>query len=140
MRSLTGTCILAAAVLATACGTTKEAAKAADTTATVVTPPPAPQAIVTVIYKWPKDTAKFEKYYPTHLKIVGDHQQEIGFTRAEVTKFVSSLQGTKSEYYRQAELYFPSMDAAQGRASRPPASRRSAMTSRTSWRPTGSLA
>ena len=66
---------------------------------------------MTVLYLWPKDTAKFEKYYPTHLKIVGDHQQEIGFTKAELTKFVSSLQGTKAEFYRQAELYFPSMDA-----------------------------
>ncbi len=113
MRSLTGTCLLATVVLMTACGTTKEAAKAADTTAAVAAPPPPPQAIVTVIYLWPKDTAKFEKYYPTHLKIVGDHQQEIGFTRAELTKFKSSLQGTKSEYYRQAELYFPSMDAAK---------------------------
>ena len=66
---------------------------------------------MTVLYLWPKDTAKFEKYYPTHLKIVGDHQQEIGFTKAELTRFVSSLQGTKPEFYRQAELYFPSMDA-----------------------------
>jgi len=114
MKSLSRTGVLVAAVLASACGPTKEAAKAADTTAAVApTPPPPPQAIVTVLYKWPKDTAKFEKYYPTHLKIVGDHQQEIGFTRAELTKFVSSLQGTKSEYYRQAELYFPSMDAAK---------------------------
>ena len=115
MRSLASTCILAAGVLMTACGPTKEAAKAADTAAAAAAaapaPPPAPQAIVTVLYKWPKDTAKFEKYYPTHLKIVGDHQQEIGFTKAELTKFVSSLQGAKPEFYRQAELYFPSMDA-----------------------------
>lgn len=113
MRSLTCTWLIAAAVLVMACGPTKEkdAAKAADTTA--VTPPPPPRAIVTVLYLWPKDTAKFEKYYPTHLKIVGDHQQEIGFTKAELTKFVSSLQGTKAEYYRQAELYFPSLDAAK---------------------------
>jgi uncharacterized protein (TIGR02118 family) len=112
MRSLASTCILATAVLVSACGPTKEAAKAADTTAAAApAPPPPPQAIVTVLYLWPKDTAKFEKYYPTHLKIVGDHQQEIGFTRAELTKFSSSLQGTKPEFYRQAELYFPSMDA-----------------------------
>ena len=112
MRRLAGTSILAATVLAAACGPRKEAAKAADTTAAVApAPPPPPRAIVTVLYKWPKDTAKFEKYYPTHLKIVGDHQQEIGFTKAELTKFVSSLQGTKPEFYRQAELYFPSMDA-----------------------------
>jgi uncharacterized protein (TIGR02118 family) len=112
MRRIAGTSILAAAVFVSACGPTKEAAKAADTTAAVApAPPPPPQAIVTVLYLWPKDTAKFEKYYPTHLKIVGDHQQEIGFTRAELTKFTSSLQGTKPEFYRQAELYFPSMDA-----------------------------
>jgi uncharacterized protein (TIGR02118 family) len=112
MRSLASTCILAAAVIVSACGPTKEAAKAADTTAAAApTPPPPPQAIVTVLYLWPKDTAKFEKYYPTHLKIVGDHQQEIGFTKAELTKFSESLQGTKPEFYRQAELYFPSMDA-----------------------------
>ncbi len=110
MRSLTCASLMAAALLLSACGPTKEAAKAADTTA-AVTPPPPPRAIVTVLYLWPKDTAKFEKYYPTHLKIVGDHQQEIGFTKAELTKFVSSLQGTKGEFYRQAELYFPSMDA-----------------------------
>ena len=112
MRSRTCASLIAAAILVTACGTTKEATKAADTTA-AVTPPPPPQAIATVLYLWPKDTAKFEKYYPTHLKIVGDGQQEIGFTKAELTKFVSSLQGTKSEYYRQAELYFPSLEAAR---------------------------
>ena len=112
MRSPTCTWLIAAAVLMTACGTTKEAAKAPDTTA-AVTPPPPPRAIVTVLYLWPKDTAKFEKYYPTHLKILGDHQQEIGFTKGELTKFASSLQGTKAEFYRQAELYFPSLDAAK---------------------------
>jgi ABC-type glycerol-3-phosphate transport system substrate-binding protein len=101
MRSLASLCLVAA-VLVSACGPTREAAKpAADTTA-AVTPPPTPQAIVTVLYLWPKDTAKFEKYYPTHLKIVGDHQQEIGFTKAELTKFISSLQGSKPEFYRQA--------------------------------------
>lgn len=112
MRSLTCIAIVAASALMAACGAPKEAAKAADTTTAAVTPPP-PRAIVTVLYLWPKDTAKFEKYYPTHLKIVGDHKQEIGFTSAELTKFVSSLQGTKPEFYRQAELYFPSLDAAK---------------------------
>lgn len=112
MRCHASTSMLAVAALISACGPTKEAAKAADTTAAVApTPPPPPQAIVTVLYLWPKDTAKFEKYYPTHLKLVGDHQQEIGFTKAELTKFSTSLQGTKPEFYRQAELYFPSMDA-----------------------------
>jgi uncharacterized protein (TIGR02118 family) len=113
MRRFVGTSFIALATALSACGAPKEAAKpAADTATTAVLPPPAPpRAIATVLYKWPKDTAKFEKYYPTHLKIVTDHQQEIGFTKAELTKFVSSLQGTKPEFYRQAELYFPSMDA-----------------------------
>jgi uncharacterized protein (TIGR02118 family) len=68
---------------------------------------------VTVLYKWPKDPAAFEKYYPTHLKIVGDAKNEIGFTKAELTKFTSSLDGKKPEFYRQAELYFPSAEAAK---------------------------
>jgi uncharacterized protein (TIGR02118 family) len=71
-----------------------------------------PMAIVTVIYKQPKDTAAFEKYYAdTHLPLVGANQQEIGFTKAELTKFASNVDGSSPALYRQAELYFPSMDA-----------------------------
>lgn len=71
-------------------------------------------AIVTVIYKAPKDTAAFEKYYAdTHLPLVSAGQSEIGFTRAELTRFNSNLDGSKPARYRQAELYFPSMDAAK---------------------------
>ncbi len=73
--------------------------------------PPAHQAIVTVIYKWPKSPAAFEKYYPTHLKIVGDGQAEIGFVRADLTKFDSNVDGSAPAEYRQAELCFPTMDA-----------------------------
>ena len=73
-----------------------------------------PGAIVTVIYKAPTDTAAFEKYYSeTHLPLVGAGQSEIGFTRAELTRFNSNLDGSKPARYRQAELYFPSMDAAK---------------------------
>jgi uncharacterized protein (TIGR02118 family) len=69
-------------------------------------------AIVTVLYKAPKDTAAFEKYYrTTHLPLVVAKQQEIGFTRAGLTKFASTVDGKKPVYYRQAQLYFPSMDA-----------------------------
>lgn len=94
------------------------AAAPADTTATPAaapTPPPpaGPQAIVTVLYKWPKSPAAFEKYYPTHLKIVGDVRSEIGFTKAELTKFTSALDGKKAPFYRQAELYFPDVAAAK---------------------------
>jgi len=73
-----------------------------------------PGAIVTVIYKAPKDTAAFEKYYAeTHVPLVVAGQSEIGFTRAELTRFNSNLDGSKPARYRQAELYFPSMDAAK---------------------------
>ena len=72
----------------------------------------APAAIVTVIYRTPKDTAAFEKYYSeTHLPLVTANQAEIGFEKAELTKFVSNLDGSPPARYRQAELYFPSMEA-----------------------------
>jgi len=80
-----------------------KAAAPADTTtvpAAAPAPPPGPQAIVTVLYKWPKSPAAFEKYYPTHLKIVGDGQAEIAFTKAELTKFTSALDGKKPAFYR----------------------------------------
>jgi uncharacterized protein (TIGR02118 family) len=71
-------------------------------------------AIVTVIYKAPKDTAAFEKYYSeTHVPLVVANQPEIGFTRAELTRFNTNLDGSKPARYRQAELYFPSLEAAK---------------------------
>jgi uncharacterized protein (TIGR02118 family) len=73
-----------------------------------------PAAIVTVIYKTPKDTATFEKYYAeTHLPLVTANQAEIGFERAELTRFASNLDGSPPARYRQAELYFSSAAAAQ---------------------------
>jgi uncharacterized protein (TIGR02118 family) len=88
----------------------------ADTAAAAAPAEPAapagPQAIVTVIYKQPKDTAAFEKYYrESHLPLVTSKQQEIGFTKAELTKFTSTLDGKKPTFYRQAELYFDNLDA-----------------------------
>ena len=71
-----------------------------------------PAAIVTVIYKTPKDTAAFEKYYAaTHLPLLESNKKEIGLERAEFTKFVSNLDGSAPGRYRQAELYFSSMEA-----------------------------
>jgi uncharacterized protein (TIGR02118 family) len=102
-------------LLAVACG--KPADKAAEAppanTAAAAAPAPAaaPQAIVTIVYKMPKDTAAFEKYYKeVHLPLVSEKQQEIGFTKVELTKFVSTLDGKKPTFYRQAELYFNSLD------------------------------
>jgi uncharacterized protein (TIGR02118 family) len=88
----------------------------ADTAAAAAPAAPAasagPQAIVTVIYKQPKSPAAFEKYYSeTHLPLVSSKQQEIGFTKAELTRFTSTLDGKKPTFYRQAELYFDDMDA-----------------------------
>jgi uncharacterized protein (TIGR02118 family) len=71
-----------------------------------------PAAIFTVIYKTPKDTAAFEKYYAgTHLPLLSSNKNEIGFERAEFTKFASNLDGSPPSRYRQAELYFPSVEA-----------------------------
>jgi uncharacterized protein (TIGR02118 family) len=106
-------------VMLPACGKPAEKAAempAADTATPTAQPaaPTGPQAIVTVLYQTPKDTAAFEKYYAgTHLPIVSAGQQEIGFTKAELTKFVSALDGKKPAFYRQAELYFNSLDDAK---------------------------
>ena len=100
---------------AAGCGKTGEKgaeAPPADTTAAAAPAPAGPQAIVTVLYNQPKDTAEFEKYYRTiHVPLVVSNQDEIGFTRADLTRFTSTANGKKPTYYRQAELYFPSMDA-----------------------------
>ena len=85
--------------------------RGADTTAAA---PATPAAIVTVIYNTPKDSAAFEKYYAsTHVPLVVASQEEIGFKRADLTKFSSTLDGKKPTFYRQAELYFDSMDDLQ---------------------------
>lgn len=102
--------------LVAACGTSDRPADAPADAAPAAEPaaPTGPAAIVTVIYNTPKDTAAFEKYYrDVHLPLVSANQQEIGFTRADLTKFTSTLDGKKPTYYRQAELYFASMDAAR---------------------------
>ncbi len=86
---------------------------AADTTAVIPAPPPkpAPMAFVTVIYNQPKSPAAFDKYYwATHVPLVGQKQAEVGFVAAELTKFDATLDGKKPTYYRQAVLWFKSMD------------------------------
>ena len=115
MRRLSSWRLITSVALVTACGTSDKPADAppADA-ATAEAAPTGPGAIVTVIYNAPKDTAAFEKYYrDVHLPLVSANQQEIGFTRADLTRFSSNLDGSKPTYYRQAELYFPSLDAAK---------------------------
>src|SRR3954462_6788230 len=99
--------------LAAACGKggDKAATPGSDTMTAATPASEGPMAIVTVLYNPPKDTAAFEKYYrETHVPLVVANQKEIGFTRADLTKFTSTADGKKSPYYRQAELYFNSMD------------------------------
>jgi uncharacterized protein (TIGR02118 family) len=97
-----------------ACGKPPEKAQetpGADTAAPAAQPaaPAGPQGIITVLYQTPKDTAAFEKYYAaTHLPIVSAGQPEIGFVRADLTKFVPN-DTTPPAKYRQAELCFNSM-------------------------------
>jgi uncharacterized protein (TIGR02118 family) len=120
MRRLPNWWLVTSLALATACGKADDKADAPADAAPAAEPAAAagPAAIVTVIYNTPKDTAAFEKYYrETHLPLVSGNQQEIGFTRADLTRFSSNLDGSKPAYYRQAELYFPSMeDAKKGMA------------------------
>ncbi len=69
-------------------------------------------AFVTVLYNAPKDAAAFEAYYAaTHLPLVGAGAAEIGFSRAELTKFSRNLDGSAAAFYRQAKLYFPTAAA-----------------------------
>ena len=118
MRRFSSWYVVPSIVLAAACGKPADKpaeAPPADTTAAMAPAAPAgPQAIVTVIYNQPKDPAAFEKYYSeTHVPLVVAKQQEIGFTKAELTKFTSTLDGKKPTFYRQAELYFNSLDDAK---------------------------
>ena len=120
MRRLPSWWLVTSFALATACGKSGDKAAGAPADATTAEPaaPAGPAAIVTVIYNTPKDTAAFEKYYrDIHLPLVSANQREIGFTRADLTRFSSNLDGSKPAYYRQAELYFPSLeDAKKGMA------------------------
>jgi uncharacterized protein (TIGR02118 family) len=105
--------LIPAIALATACGRgeDKAATPGADTTTAAAPGSAGPMAIVTVLYNPPKDTAAFEQYYKaTHLPLVLANQKEIGFVRADLTKFASTADGKKPPFYRQAELYFNSMD------------------------------
>jgi uncharacterized protein (TIGR02118 family) len=117
MRRLPSWRLVTSLALVAACGTQDKPADApADQAPAAAEPaaPTGPAAIVTVIYNHPKDTAAFEKYYrEVHLPLVSANQQEIGFTRADLTRFSSTVDGKKPAYYRQAELYFPSLDAAK---------------------------
>jgi uncharacterized protein (TIGR02118 family) len=105
--------LIPAFALAAACnkGGEKAATPGADTTAAAAPTSTEPMAIATVLYHQPKNAAAFEKYYAaTHLPLLFANQKEIGFVRADFTRFSSTVDGKKPTFYRQAELYFNSMD------------------------------
>lgn len=61
---------------------------------------------VTVLFNHPTDAEAFERHYTqTHLPLAGKMQ---GVSRLELTRFDTSPNGSKPDYYRMAELYFPS--------------------------------
>ena len=117
MRRLPSWWLVTSFALVSACG--KAADKAPNTRPTSPgrraprRPAAGPMAIVTVIYNHPKDTAAFEKYYreTSTCRWCRPTRTEIGFVKADLTRFQDNLDGTKPAFYRQAELYFPSMDA-----------------------------
>ena len=104
-----GSIAVAALALAACSGPSSETA-ASDTTGAAAAA--APTASLVVLYNEPKDTAAFEKYYAeTHVPLVGKHAQEMGVTRAVLTKFDRTVDGKKPPYYREAQLWFASEDA-----------------------------
>jgi hypothetical protein len=94
MRRVPSWWLVPSLALSAACG--KPADKAAEPPAAeTAAPARGPKAIVTVIYNTPKDTAKFEKYYrEVHLPLVSANQAEIGFVKADLTRFQANLDGT----------------------------------------------
>jgi uncharacterized protein (TIGR02118 family) len=72
---------------------------------------------LTVLYGHPTDSDAFENYYAnTHMPLVGKIN---GIAKAETTKFMDEVDGSKSAFYRMAELWFEDLDtmkAAMGSA------------------------
>ncbi len=59
----------------------------------------------TILYGHPADPEAFERYYTTtHLSIASKMK---GFSKMELTKFISAPDGSKAAFYRMAELFFP---------------------------------
>ena len=109
---VTGLRLLGACAVLSIAACSKPGDPAADTTSMAAMESPAGTHFVTVLYNPPEDPAAFEKYYwETHVPLVGENQEDIGFTAAELTRFVSTLDGQPSPYYRQAVLWFDSAEA-----------------------------
>lgn len=79
--------------------------------------PAAPAGVqwaMVVLYRQPKDTVAFEKYYAeTHLPLLASHAKEIGATRAELLKFNTFTDGTPAAFYREADVRWDSKEAME---------------------------
>jgi len=105
-RPLQRLAILAALAVAAACS--KPAPQQQEKAAA----PAGVQWAVIVLYNQPKDPAAFEKYYAEkHVPLFASHAQEIGVTRVELVKFVSTADGKVPTLYREADLRFDSKEA-----------------------------
>ena len=72
---------------------------------------------LTVLYGPPTDAVEFENYYSnTHLPIAAKMK---GVDRLELTRFAPGPDGAQPEYYRMAELYFPTEEQMQATMSSP---------------------
>ena len=90
-----------------------------------------PRAIVTVIYNDAQGHGGVREVLLGDPPAAGRRRQaEIGFARADLTRFDSNLDGSAPAEYRQAELCFNSMDDAQEGHRHARRSRRWATTSR----------
>ncbi len=65
---------------------------------------------LTLLYGHPENTDAFETYYAqTHMPIASKMP---GVDRLELTQFGPGPDGSKPEYHRMAELYFPNEEQA----------------------------
>lgn len=79
--------------------------------------PAAPAGVqwaLVVLYRQPKDTVAFEKYYAeTHLPLLASHAKEIGATRGELLRFNTFTDGKPAAFYREADVRWDSKEAME---------------------------
>lgn len=66
---------------------------------------------ISVIYNHPQDPEAFEEYYENVHRLKAEKMK--GVSRLELTKFDSGAEGESPQFYRMAELYFPSIEAME---------------------------
>ncbi len=66
---------------------------------------------ITVLYQHPEDEVSFEEYFKDHHLPLAKKMS--GVSRIEITKFQSSADGGKPEYYRMSEVFFSSREVME---------------------------